>query len=217
MSFQPSKLGTREYWDNIYDEEIENFEDIGDEGEIWFGEESMLKMVQWVIEHAPPQRNILEVGTGNGVLLCELATNGYDPSHLLGIDYSLGSIALSKRVAEKRGIKDISFSLCDFLSENPLGLGHMDGNGVGQWDLLLDKGTFDAIALSKPDASGKVPADSYPHRVARLLGPGGLFLLTSCNYTEEELRERFVSEETGLTYQYETFYCKPLGLTNLNM
>lgn len=30
-----SKLGTQEYWDNIYHREIDNYDQIGDEGEIW--------------------------------------------------------------------------------------------------------------------------------------------------------------------------------------
>ena len=30
-----SKLGTQEYWNDVYDREISTFEDIGDEGEIW--------------------------------------------------------------------------------------------------------------------------------------------------------------------------------------
>jgi hypothetical protein len=30
-----SKLGTQEYWDDIYDREIGNYDELGDEGEIW--------------------------------------------------------------------------------------------------------------------------------------------------------------------------------------
>lgn len=169
-----------------------------------FGEESMLKMVDWVVENVPSSssQNILEVGTGNGILLCELASNGYDPSRLLGVDYSSGSIALSSKVAKSRGVEKINFSQCDILSEDPPKIAGADGDGdrVDLWDLVLDKGTFDAIALSVPDAEGKLPAQLYPSRIARLLRPGGFFLLTSCNFTEDEMKERFVIDELGLVY-----------------
>jgi hypothetical protein len=35
-AFQPSKLGTKEHWDGVYNEEMKIFEEIGDEGEIWY-------------------------------------------------------------------------------------------------------------------------------------------------------------------------------------
>lgn len=34
--FQPSKLGTRQHWDEVYGEEIENFDELREEGEIWY-------------------------------------------------------------------------------------------------------------------------------------------------------------------------------------
>jgi EEF1A lysine methyltransferase 2 len=167
---------------------------------------------------------VLEVGSGNGLLLCELAKNGYDPSRLLGIDYSLGSITLSRQVAKSRGFDGITFRLCDFLSENPLCISDMQKED-GLWDLLLDKGTFDAIALAEKDILGQSPSDMYPARVSRLLRPGGLFLITcpymtpvallsvdvgenvACNFTEEELRNKFLVVGTGLTYQCEPVTC----------
>ncbi|KIJ52547.1 hypothetical protein M422DRAFT_26127 [Sphaerobolus stellatus SS14] len=206
--FQPSKLGTKGHWDEVYDEEIQNFEELGEEGEIWFGEDSMEKMVEWTVANAPPPQKILEVGTGNGVLLCELAKEGYDSSTLLGIDYSQGSVNLSRKIADHRDVGQIHFEMCDFLTQDPPCLPGMQ-ESVGSWDLLLDKGTFDAIALAEKDASGNFPADLYPERIVRLLRPRGLFLITSCNFTEDELKEKFGNTEIGLEYhsriQHQTF------------
>lgn len=62
------------------------------------------------------------------------------------------------------------------------------------WDVVLDKGTFDAISLSAGvDArTGRRVAESYRDRVLPLVRPGGLFLVTSCNWTEDELACWFV-------------------------
>lgn len=129
------------------------------------------------MENAPPTRRVLEIGSGNGVLLCEFVKHGYDRSQLLGIDYSPGSIMLSRQVACSRGVDEITFKLCDFLTEDPPCISDMQ-EVINSWDLLLDKGTFDAIALSEKNRTGQSPSDLYPARVSRLLRPGGLFLIT---------------------------------------
>lgn len=68
------------------------------------------------------------------------------------------------------------------------------GSG-GSWDLVLDKGTFDAISLSgERDAQGRRICEGYGERVLQLLRAGGIFLVTSCNWTEAELREWFVDK-----------------------
>ena len=137
-------------------------------------------MVEWALENAPPSQkaSILEVGSGNGTLLFGLFDAGYDASKLHGIDYSAGAIKLSKGIAQTRGASAIRFSECDFLNDEPP---KPDGASDGEanvWDLILDKGTYDAIALGVKDEQGNSPAVKYPGRVARLLKPGGLFLIT---------------------------------------
>ncbi|KAI3614887.1 n-lysine methyltransferase 1 [Moniliophthora roreri] len=189
LDLQPSKLGTKEQ----------------------FGVESVEKMVEWAEKYTPPTTtpSILEVGSGNGTLLLALLEANYPAKNLAGIDYSEDAVRLSKMVAASKDGEDITFSRCNFLTEDPPKLSYMGSDNTAVWDLLLDKGTYDAVALGQKDEQGKSPAAKYPARAARLIKPGGYFLITSCNFTEEELKANFVSEETGLQYhsriQHPTF------------
>ncbi|RDX57305.1 S-adenosyl-L-methionine-dependent methyltransferase [Lentinus brumalis] len=221
---QPSKLGTKQHWDDVYSSELANFEEIGDEGEVWFGEDSVEKMVDWALENVPtsPAPFILEVGAGNGNLLFALCEAGYAPEKMCGVDYSTDAIRLAESIAKTKSTAQpaedeeedptpalqnadkITFAVCDFLAEDvhPLeGMAAEPADGsVAVWDVVLDKGTYDAIALAEKDDSGRSPADGYPARIGRVVKPGGFFLITSCNFTEDELKSNFANEETGLEY-----------------
>jgi len=68
----------------------------------------------------------------------------------------------------------------------------------GGFDVCLDKGTFDAISLGDgrlPD--GRRVYEGYAERVVRVMKRGGgLLVVTSCNWTEEELKGKMlVSKE----------------------
>ncbi|KAJ6020560.1 S-adenosylmethionine-dependent methyltransferase [Penicillium herquei] len=61
---------------------------------------------------------------------------------------------------------------------------------TGGFDIVLDKGTFDAISLAG-DAKETRVCERYPDIVRRLLRKGGFLMVTSCNWTEEELVKWF--------------------------
>ncbi|ORX34826.1 hypothetical protein BD324DRAFT_635196 [Kockovaella imperatae] len=238
----PSKLGTKAHWDQVYEREVRVFNDVGDEGEVWFGESSIKKMRDWVSTHvssnpSPPTR-ILECGSGNGTLLLSFLTSKSGSAqdyHLTGIDYSPGAIELARAVEKSRRIalKNGSYESAegsedeDVEREGP-GNGPSDSNGttttrvinhvlpvdwrVGDlltdtmdetWDLVLDKGTFDALCLSNTPVKGtegKLPSQVYPEKVSQLVKEGGYFLITSCNFTEEEIKRRWTKDGLGFRF-----------------
>ncbi|XP_036402888.1 EEF1A lysine methyltransferase 2 isoform X1 [Megalops cyprinoides] len=175
----PSKLGTKEYWDVAYQRELETFKDIGDVGEIWFGEESMGRVIKCLEkENVPADAAILDIGTGNGVLLVELARCGF--TNLTGIDYSAAAVELARNVLEQEGVSNVKVEVVDFLSPA------VDLTG---FDLCIDKGTFDAISLNPEDAAGAKA--HYLNALKGALREGGLFIITSCNWTKDQLLHMF--------------------------
>nr|XP_044605037.1 EEF1A lysine methyltransferase 2 isoform X2 [Equus asinus] len=157
--FVPSALGTREHWDAVYERELQTFQECGDTGEIWFGEESMNRLIRWMQKHKIPlDASLLDIGTGNGVFLVELAKLGF--SNITGIDYSPSAIQLSGSIIEKEGLSNIKL-----------------------------KGTFDAISLNPDNALEK--RKQYVKSLSRVLKVKGFFLITSCNWTKEELLNEF--------------------------
>ncbi|KAJ3386861.1 Methyltransferase-like protein 10 [Entophlyctis sp. JEL0112] len=89
--FEASALGTKTHWDAVYAREISNFASHGDIGEIWFGDEPVAKMIEWVracnvllllSPNAPASKiedNIpdtasptIDLGCGNGHMLFEM-------------------------------------------------------------------------------------------------------------------------------------------------
>ncbi|KAJ1959147.1 Protein-lysine N-methyltransferase efm4 [Dipsacomyces acuminosporus] len=193
--FAASRLGRKDHWNDVYDTEIKNFDETGDIGEVWFGEDIAVKMTCWVLENVEDTgARILDVGCGNGHLLLGLADDGY--TNLTGTDYSPQAIELAKRIAQRR-LFDITYLVQDFL--DPREVAAVAGDA--KFDLVLDKGTYDAICLKpkdKQDSSDENNArvdqnaiDMYPQSVANSLGDRGIFLITSCNWTEQELIDRF--------------------------
>lgn len=186
---EPSVLGLQSHWESTYAEELANFHQHGDTGEVWFGEEVMDTVAAWTAQvcagtgsggeggggdggSALGAWSVLDIGTGNGVFLHALAKQGF--TDLTGTDYSDGAVELAKAVAEREGVSSATFLVDDVL-ESKL---------ERKFRLVTDKGTLDAIGLH-PD--GQAHRALYWKAVCRLLLPGGVLVVTSCNHTKDEL------------------------------
>ncbi|KAH7658557.1 Protein-lysine N-methyltransferase Efm4/METTL10 protein [Dioscorea alata] len=194
---EPSMLGLQSYWDATYAEDLVNFHEHGHAGEIWFGAEVMDVVVSWTKNLCANMSgatdaaegsssnsesgetvgdlstwSVLDVGTGNGLLLQELAKQGF--SDLTGIDYSEAGIELAHNLAVRDGFAGIKFVVADVL----------DAKLDRKYQLVMDKGTLDAIGLH-PD--GPVKRMMYWESVANMVASGGLLVITSCNSTKDEL------------------------------
>ena len=194
-------------WDEVYAGELANhINDPTDEGTIWFdenrAEDRIIQCLSGLVFPCAQSdlRNedcqdlrILDVGTGNGHLLFELLDEGWQ-AELVGVDYSESSVELARNVGSSRrrddsdNMKDrqpgITFAVWNAIHDSP-----------GQWcasgfDVVLDKGTFDAISLSdeRIDQNGRRGHEVYAAKLTALMKPAGYLLVTSCNWTEEELR-----------------------------
>ncbi|XP_023371405.1 EEF1A lysine methyltransferase 2 [Otolemur garnettii] len=101
-------------------------------------------------------------------------------SNITGIDYSPSAIQLSGSIIEKEGLSNIKLKVEDFL--NP-------STKLSGFHICIDKGTFDAISLNPDNAVEK--RKQYVRSLSRVLRVKGFFLITSCNWTKEELLNEF--------------------------
>ncbi|KAL3341333.1 hypothetical protein AABB24_025738 [Solanum stoloniferum] len=193
-----SMLGFQSYWDSAYADELANYREHGHAGEVWFGADVMEIVASWtrglctgicqnhlsnhvgdgeqvgVHEKDLADWSVLDIGTGNGLLLQQLSKQGF--SDLTGTDYSEGAIDLARRLADRDSFTNIKFLVDDILETK------LDTT----FRLVLDKGTLDAIGLH-PD--GPIKRIMYWDAVSRIVASGGLLVITSCNSTKDELVE----------------------------
>ncbi|PGH11576.1 hypothetical protein AJ80_07046 [Polytolypa hystricis UAMH7299] len=185
----------------------------------------------------PTQPTILDLGTGNGSMLTLLRDEGGFTGDMVGVDYSEKSVELARALLhadrsnsnnsngqqeQGQGEEEanVRFEVYDIFdtTDEVRGKDWFPAQKDG-FDIVLDKGTFDAVSLSadvvvqdsasdggggggsgeekKMVVSGKVVqrriCETYPGIVTRLVRPGGFLVVTSCNWTEEELVRWFTA------------------------
>ncbi|KAI1110263.1 hypothetical protein F5Y14DRAFT_444120 [Nemania sp. NC0429] len=254
---EPSKLGTKEYWDALYTTELANHaHDPSDTGTAWFDDsDASDKIVTFLsdvsraglpgvgvdadvdVDVNVETTSFLDLGTGNGALLFALRDDGW-AGPMLGVDYSPQSVRFARRIerARRKGERstggddgddegqgetiaeeeeqeqeeaeeevDVHFAEYDILHDPATALldARFSPSAPAGWDVVLDKGTFDAVSLSAETLLDQAATDTsagprprrlneaYGSRILPLVREGGLFLVTSCNWTEAELRSWF--------------------------
>ena len=70
------------------------------------------------------------------------------------------------------------------------------------FDVCTDKGTYDAISLCPEDSCSK--RKQYVTSVASLLTDRGIYIITSCNWTGEEIEQQFEPCECGESREKES-------------
>lgn len=207
-------------WENFYRREIDNHaQDAEDEGTIWFdesgAEEAVVKVLGQLEEDGVVSREqsaVLDLGTGNGHMLFTLRVNEDEGGmawrrELVGVDYSGVSIELARRIAEERGLEaDVVFETWDLLAQSP-----GDWMKEGGFEVVLDKGTFDAISLMPRVEGEELPGEMYRRVVLGLVKDGGVLVITSCNWTKDEVLGWLASDGresggAGFTFWTEAQY-----------
>ena len=113
---------------------------------------------------------------------------------MVGVDYSQASVDLARALWKQHGEGDeIRFEKFDLLKDETAEWWPQDG-----FDLVLDKGTFDAISLSEEmvEINGRIVrvVEGYPSKVAGMIKSGGYLMITSCNWTQDEVVRWFTTD-----------------------
>ncbi|KAF2101368.1 hypothetical protein NA57DRAFT_72812 [Rhizodiscina lignyota] len=154
--------------------------------------------------------SFLDLGTGNGHMLFELREGEWQ-GRMVGVDYSRLSVELCQAILQRRldereaakeelteegedhedyltDYEDIWFEQYDIMKPDD----RPECFPADGFNVVLDKGTFDAISLSdEKSRDGKRIAERYPGCIEPLVKDGGLFIVTSCNWTCDEVRSWF--------------------------
>ncbi|KAF2758039.1 methyltransferase-like protein-like protein 10 [Pseudovirgaria hyperparasitica] len=205
----PSELGTKEYWDATYRRELTNFaSDTSDVGTIWFSdssaEERTLKFLEQLWDEGlltkedsmngdekQAATSFIDLGAGNGHMLFALREEGWG-GKMVGVDYSPEAVQLAQKIEqEERSKGEWTGSEASVIFERWNAITQEPGPWMipGGFDVAHDKGTFDAISLSEEtDEQGRRICEGYRERVENLVRIGGRVIVTSCNWTSDELK-----------------------------
>ena len=162
-----------------------------------FGLGCEVRLINWFKQKIPKHRSIVDIGCGNGTFLNKLHEEGY--ANLCGIDYSLPGIHLAQ--------SKLSFE-CPLLHIDLLDEVQLQSAHLARYDVVFDKGTFDAISLQnigETEDRIAVLLPKYVGSIKQLLSPDGSFIITSCNWNMIEMVSMFKEFSLIGTVPHRTF------------
>lgn len=206
---EPSELGSKGYWDTFYSADLKLSSSPAASLDGWFSDVDATGKILGFLSDPSLHLDLastrfLDLGTGNGELLFHLREEGSFSGRMVGVDYSPSSIQLAQRAASTKNLSSgtgFEFQLWDIIHDDPL------PEWLAAFDVVLDKGTFDAISLSgEVDNAGQRICEGYRAKVERLVAESGMFVITSCNWTEAELRKWFEDSGSSLRMSGRIMY-----------
>ena len=192
IEIHSSVLGTKQYWDDLYQKEIDQFKSNSElQGEIWFGENVQQKVLSYILSNFDNTSSVIDLGCGNCEFLIGLHQEGF--TKLVGLDYSLQSLKFTQEKLNKKGIDGvielIEADLNSTISENLKEKNYL---------IIHDKGTFDAFMLHEQN-----DYKNYLNFVLNLTNIKSTFIITSCNFNKDELLTFFNNEKIKLIKELE--------------
>lgn len=146
---------------------------------------------------------IVDLGTGNGHLLFQLREDIEEEIEVPEIQFNFHGIDYSEdSVAFAQSIKDNKYEDNNQFQFDQVNLLEKDSKFIleHEYDVLLDKGTLDAIALNQEgmaEFDNEIGMNVYAKQVEQMMHTNSIFLITSCNFTEEELIKIVVGNTKG--------------------
>jgi len=197
-----SPLWKKDYWDNFYSQEINQFKNNSSLiGEIWFGKQVQKKILNYINNTYSNNKSlkILDIGCGNAYLLLKLSKLGFAKG-LYGMDYSEKSIELAREIISDKSLKYPEISAIT-LFQDDLKQPKLENFELGykNFDFIHDKGTFDAFMSSKTNNSEEYI--KYILSISRRDSINSVFIITSCNFSKPELISFFT--QTNFILQSE--------------
>ena len=196
-------------WNEYYANELVHFHQDAIPGDPWFGHAPLAVIVDYVCSTFPDYTTpMLDVGCGNGHLLLALTripirvllgNDVYTPqlhhieksatyNHLVGLDYSIPGIELACSLAQSCQRSWIAYHTFNLIQ--PEAFSEIYSSLMHTFECVMDKGTLDAISLSKNPLHLSVYVNTV-HSFFRPHSDTTRFIIASCNWTRQELVDMF--------------------------